>query len=150
HALSATLIPVPRTAEFLCRVNPMTLAQRLAQQGRLNETDLPRIAEAQAAAPDTPLHELLISKGFAKEDDVLAALAEDFGLDVVALSQAEVSDDTLQAMPIKVVHRRNLMPISRQNGPLVVATGNPYDVYALDELQTVTGLNVQPVLASPK
>jgi general secretion pathway protein E/type IV pilus assembly protein PilB len=128
----------------------MTLAERLAQQGRLNEADLPRIAEAHAAAPETPLHELIISKGFAKEDDVLAALAEEFGLEVIDLSQREVSDETLQAMPIKLVHRRNLMPISRENGTLVVATGNPYDVYALDELQTVTGLNVVPVLASPK
>src|SRR5207248_4447100 len=27
---------------------------------------------------------------------------------------------------------------------------DPFDVYALDELQTLTGLNVQPVLASPR
>src|SRR5207244_12652841 len=99
HALSATLT---ETAQFTCREKPMTLAQRLAQQGRLNEADLPRIAEAQAAAPDTPLHELLISKGFAKEDDVLAALAEEFGLEVVDLTQTEVSDETLQAMPVKL------------------------------------------------
>src|SRR5207253_4528731 len=28
--------------------------------------------------------------------------------------------------------------------------GDPFDVYALDELQTLTGLHVQPVLASPR
>src|SRR5436305_12735813 len=117
----------------------MTLAQRLAQQGRLNEADLPRIAEAQAAAPDTPLHELLITKGFAKEDDVLAALAEEFGLEVVDLTQTQVAEEATRAMPLKLVHRRNLMPIARHNGTLVVATGNPYDVYALDELQSITG-----------
>ena len=32
----------------------------------------------------------------------------------------------------------------------MVATGDPFDVYALDELQTLTGLLVQPVLASPR
>jgi general secretion pathway protein E/type IV pilus assembly protein PilB len=42
------------------------------------------------------------------------------------------------------------MPLSRQNGTLIVATGDPFDVYALDELQTLTGLQVQPVLASPR
>jgi general secretion pathway protein E/type IV pilus assembly protein PilB len=31
-----------------------------------------------------------------------------------------------------------------------VATSDPFDLYALDELQTVTGLSVQPVLASPR
>ncbi len=128
----------------------MQLAQRLAQNGQLNEADLPRIAEAHAGNPDKPLHELLIEKGFAKEDHVLAALAEEFGLDVVDLSQAEVADECLQAMPLKLVHRHNLMPIARNNGTLVVATGDPYDIYALDELQAITGLHVQPVLASPR
>jgi general secretion pathway protein E/type IV pilus assembly protein PilB len=53
-------------------------------------------------------------------------------------------------MPSKVVHRRNLTPLSRQNGSLVVATGDPFDIYAIDELQTLTGLHVHPVLASPR
>ena len=32
----------------------------------------------------------------------------------------------------------------------VVAIGDPFDVYALDELQTLTGLQLHPVLASPR
>jgi general secretion pathway protein E/type IV pilus assembly protein PilB len=128
----------------------MTLAQRLAQQGQLSEAELPRVAEAHAANPDIPLHQLLIDKGFAKEDHVLAALADEFGLEVVDLTQKHVADETLKAMPLKIVHRHNLMPIERENGTLVVATGDPYDVYALDELQTLTGLAIQPVLASPR
>src|SRR5262249_16927322 len=50
----------------------------------------------------------------------------------------------------KLVHRRSIMPLSRENGTLKVAVGNPFDVYALDELQTLTGMHIEPVLASPK
>ena len=50
-------------------------------------------------------------------------------------------------MPHKLVHRKNLMPMSRHNGTLIVATGDPFDAYAIDELQTLTGLHVLPVLA---
>src|SRR5207248_4082255 len=56
----------------------------------------------------------------------------------------------LKAMPLKLVHRRTLMPLTRQNGTLVVATGDPFDINSLDELQTLTGLQVQPVLANPR
>src|SRR5919204_2137076 len=42
------------------------------------------------------------------------------------------------------------MQLARRNGTLVVATGDPFDVYSLDELQMLTGLRVQPVLASPR
>jgi type II secretion system protein E len=128
----------------------MQLAQRLVQKGFLTEADLPRVAEAQAASPSTPLHQILIERRFAKEEAVLAALAEELGMEVVDLTKVTVEPDTLKALPLKLVHRRTLMPLSRQNGTLVVATGDPFDVYALDELQTLTGLHVHPVLASPR
>jgi general secretion pathway protein E/type IV pilus assembly protein PilB len=128
----------------------MQLAQRLVKKGLLPAGELTRVLEAQAAAPSKPLHELLIEKGFAKEEDVLAALADEFGMELVDLTKVTVDPETLRAMPLKLVHRRTLMPLSRQNGTLVVATGDPFDVYALDELETLTGLRVQPVLASPR
>jgi type II secretion system protein E len=80
----------------------------------------------------------------------LPALAEEFGLDFVDLTDLKVDPQTLQAIPLKLVHRKTLMPLSRSNGTLVVATGDPFDVYALDELAMFTGLQVQPVLASPR
>ncbi len=128
----------------------MQLAQRLVRRGVLKPEDLARVAEVQAGTPSRPLHELLIERGFAKEEDVLAALAEEFGMDLVDLTQVKVEPETLQAMPLKLVHRRTLMPLARHNGTLTVATGDPFDVYSLDELQMITGLQVQPVLASPR
>ncbi|HMC89085.1 MAG TPA: ATPase, T2SS/T4P/T4SS family, partial [Gemmataceae bacterium] len=128
----------------------MLLTKRLVQKGLLVESDLERIREAQAAAPSKPVHEILIEKGFAKEEVVLAALAEELGMDLVDLSNKTVEPEVLQALPLKLVHRHTLMPLARDNGTLIVATGDPFDVYALDELQTVTGLQIVPVLASPR
>lgn len=128
----------------------MRLTQQLVKKGILTEDDVPRVEAAQAAAPSKPLHEILIEKGFAKEDAVLGALAEELGMELVDVTQVKVEEETLKAMPLKLVHRRTLMPLYRDNGTLIVATGDPYDVYALDELQTLTGLNIQPVLASPR
>src|SRR5262249_2932906 len=50
----------------------------------------------------------------------------------------------------KLVHRHTLLPLGRENGTLKVATGDPYNVNALDELQMLTGLQIHPVLASPR
>jgi general secretion pathway protein E/type IV pilus assembly protein PilB len=128
----------------------MQLLQQLVKNGLLQEKDLAAIAEAQAAAPSRPLHELLVERGFVKEEAVLPILADEFGMELVDLTKVTVEPDTLKAMPLKLVHRRSLMPLSRNNGTLVVATADPFDVYSLDELQTLTGLQVQPVLASPR
>ena len=128
----------------------MVLAQRLIDKGILHEADLARVQEAQSAAPSKPLHEILIERGFAREEDVLPALAEELGLELVDLTKITIEPATLSALPLKLIHRRTLMPLSRQNGTLVVATADPFDMYSLEELATVTGLQVRAVLASAR
>src|SRR6267142_2056363 len=128
----------------------MNLLQLLVHKGLLRDDDVPALQNAAKAQPQRPLHLLLLDQGFAKEEDVLPVLAEHYGMDLVDLTKVRVEPDMLKTMPNKLVHRRNLMPLSRENGTLTVATADPLDVYALDELQTLTGLHVQPVLASPR
>jgi general secretion pathway protein E/type IV pilus assembly protein PilB len=122
----------------------------LVHKGLVHEKDLPAIQEAQKAAPGKALHALLLERGYAKEDQLLPLLADQFGMELVDLTKIEIAADLLKSMPAKLVHRRSLFPLSRENGTLTVATGDPFDVYALDELQTATGLEVQTVLASPR
>ena len=93
----------------------MQLAQHLAKKKILSADDLIRIAEARVASPYQPLHELLIERGFAKEQDVLTALAELLGIEMVDLTKVTIEPETLQTMPLKLVHRRSLMPIARQH-----------------------------------
>ena len=69
----------------------MQLAQRLVSKGVIPESDLARIAEVQASASGKPLHELLVEHGFAKEEQVLAALAEEFGMELVDLTNVTVA-----------------------------------------------------------
>jgi general secretion pathway protein E/type IV pilus assembly protein PilB len=128
----------------------MNLVNLLIQKGAMRETDLPKVQEALRDAPNKPLHTVLMEKGFAKEEDVLPVLGEQFGMEIVDLAKVAVDAETLRTMPAKLVHRRGLMPISRDNGTLIVATADPFDVYAIDELQTLTGLHVHTVLASPR
>ncbi|HZZ82528.1 MAG TPA: type II secretion system ATPase GspE [Gemmataceae bacterium] len=128
----------------------MNLVSILVQNGAMKDTEVARLQTAMASAPNKPLHSVIIEQSFAKEEDVLPVLAEQFGMELVDLAHAKVDPEALRIMPTKLVHRRNLMPLSRENGSLIVATGDPFDVYAIDELQTLTGLHVHPVLASPR
>jgi type II secretion system protein E len=128
----------------------MALLQQLVEKGQLRQEDLPQLYEVQGSAPNKPIHEILIDRGFAREEHVLAVLAEEFGMELVDITKITVDAETLSVMPTRLVHRKALMPLSRENGTLTVATGDPYDVYSLDELQTLTGLKIYPVLASPR
>src|SRR5688572_5556249 len=100
----------------------MQLLQTLAARGLLSDSDRTRAADAIKAAPYFPPHQSLIDKGFVKEAQLLPVLAEEFGLELVDLTHAVITPDVLTAMPQKLVHRKNLMPVARHNGTLVVAT----------------------------
>jgi type II secretion system protein E len=128
----------------------MQLLHSLIARGILTDSDRVRAADAIAAAPDRSPHLTLVEKGFVKEDAVLPVLAEEFGMEWVDLTQVKVEPDALTGSPLKLLNRKNIMPIARHNGTLVVATGDPYDAYALDELNTLTGLQIHPVLGSAK
>ena len=51
-------------------------------------------------------------------------------------------------MPAKVVYRKKLVPVSRENGILNVATSDAFDLYVFDDLRLSTGLEIQQVLAT--
>src|SRR2546427_11241051 len=106
----------------------MNLVRTLVQSGAMKDADVGRLQDAIAAAPNKPLHAVIIEGNFAKEEDVLPVLADQFGMDLVDLTKLAIDPETLKLMPSKLVHRRNLMPLSRNNGSLVVATGDPFDV----------------------
>ena len=92
--------------------------------------------------------EAAIELGFVTEEAALRALGDAVGLDYVDLSETEVDLSLLSSFPNKLIHRQSLFPISRQNGSLVVATSDPFDLYPLDEVSAATGLSVTPVLAA--
>ncbi len=127
----------------------MQLLQQLVRKGIIQEQDLDLLTNGQNGT-EKPIHLILIEKGLAKEEDILPVLAEEFGMELVDLNQVKIEPETLKSLPTKLVHRRALMPLSRENGTLVVATGDPFDVYSLVDLQSWTGLQVRPVVASPR
>ena len=128
----------------------MNLVQQFVTDGVVRESDLSAIREKLKTAGTKAPHLVLLENGFAKEEELLASLAKQFGMKYVDLSQAQVPPEALQGVPPKLVHRRGLMPLERHNGTLKVATADPFDVYALDEMQTATGLQIESVLASPR
>ncbi len=116
----------------------------------MHESDMPKLQEALRTSPNKPLHMVLIEKGFAKEESIMPLLAEQFGMELVDLVNTKIDIEAVKVAPSKLVHRRSLLPLERQNGSLTVATSDPFDVQALDEMQTLTGLHIHAVLASPR
>ena len=91
-----------------------------------------------------------VELGFVTEENALQAVGDEVGIDFVDLSKREIDASLLDNFPQKIIYRNSLFPISRENGSITVATSDPFDLYPLDEVSSVTGLSVNPVLAGKR
>jgi type IV pilus assembly protein PilB len=76
------------------------------------------------------------------------ALAQQVGLDFVDLSEYPVEATATTLLPEQLARRYRALPIAEHDGRLLVAMSDPANVYALDDIRSVTGRDVQPVVAT--
>jgi len=94
----------------------------------------------------------LVHLGMLKEPELVRALARQVGLPVIDLSARPVDPEVLRLVPRKIIESRRVLPIQllseHRRGPLLVATSDPLDLHALDEVAFASGKLVRPMLAS--
>ncbi|MBM4090612.1 MAG: type II/IV secretion system protein [Planctomycetes bacterium] len=124
----------------------MEAGEMLMQRGLLSKAQADQLRNANGDGAS--LVEKAVAMGYVKEEAALRALGEELGLEYVDLRDVEVDLTLLKGFPHRLIHRESLFPIRRDNGQLVVATSDPFDLYPIDEVSAATGLSVVPVLAS--
>ena len=103
----------------------------------------------EAQANHGSLDKIAGSLGFATEELAVRSVAATLGLEFVDLSTTEPDLSLLETFPVKLIHRFGVFPLSRTDDSLVVVTGNPFDLHALDTVSSAAECSVIPVVALP-
>lgn len=94
----------------------------------------------------------LLHLGMVDEASLVRALGTQLEIPVIDLATRPVDRDVLRLVPARVIETRRVLPVEllseTRRGPLVVATSDPLDVIALDEVAFASGKAVRAVLAS--
>jgi type II secretion system protein E len=105
------------------------------------------VASRQLSSIDADL--LVHSKAeVATEEDILRWLAHEYGLTFTTLDDVDPDRQLLSLFPARILLKEELLPLTRSNGTIEVATSRLFSTQGLDALKTMTGLNLKPVLAS--
>jgi type IV pilus assembly protein PilB len=123
------------------------LGQILIELGYITPEQLESALEEHRKTPKS-LGRVLIDLGMIKESDLVRALAEQVGLEFVDLSEFPVDATSTVLLPESLARRYRALPIGERDGRLLVAMSDPANVYALDDIRTITGRDVQPVVAT--
>jgi len=111
----------------------MKVGEILVQKGLLTRDELAR-AMAMRQDPEERLDRVLVRLGLVEEHEALAALGESLGMVYVDLAAITIDEEVLRQMPSKLIYKQEIVPFQRTNGALMVATADPFDIYAFDEL----------------
>jgi type IV pilus assembly protein PilB len=97
-----------------------------------------RLAAARARAGVGSLAEALVDEGHAQSDGIARSHARRHGLPVIDLQEERPTGDAIEQIPLRTLKRVTAIPVSLQNGRLLVALADPTNVLAVDELRLAT------------
>ena len=135
EAVSPWRAPVRQLADIL-------LDARLVDEGQL------------AAAYDEhervgrSLGRILVEHGVLTEAQLVQALAAQIGLPFVDLAEHPIDGHTVSLVSEAVCRRYAVLPIGVEEGRLLLAMADPGNVFAVDDVRSLTGLEPRPVVAT--
>ncbi len=94
------------------------------------------------------LGRVLIDQGVLSESQLVSALATQIGLRFVDLGDIAVDGSAVGRVPGAVCRRHSAIPIGFEDGRLLVAMADPANVFAIDDIRSLTGMDVKPVVAT--
>jgi len=123
------------------------LGHILVEEGLISAQDLER-ALLEQSRTDQLLGRILIDMKMVKEADLMAALAKQIGFTFVDLSDYPIDPTAASLIGEQVARRYRAVPIGYEDSQLVVAMADPANLFALDDIRTITRMDIRPVVAT--
>ncbi len=96
------------------------------------------------------LEQALVRLGYATEELILQVLADYFDLPFVDLDTYLIDEKVVKMIPEEMARRHTLIPIFKIGETLTVATVNPLNIHALDEVRNRVKTDVEIAISTEK
>ena len=90
----------------------------------------------------------LVKLGLVSDDMITAVLSRQYGIPSVNLELFQIDQPVLRLIPQEVAQKYSVLPLSRVGATLTLAMVDPTNVFAMDDIKFMTGLNVEPVVVA--
>jgi type IV pilus assembly protein PilB len=90
----------------------------------------------------------LVKLGLITDDMITAVLSRQYGVPSVNLDLFDIDESVIRLIPAEVSKKYSVLPLSRVGATLTLAMVDPTNVFAMDDIKFMTGLNIEPVVVS--
>lgn len=125
----------------------MRLGDLLIQSGRLTQSQLNDALEKQKKTGQK-LGEVLVDNNYVALVDIEDVLEQQLGIKKFDFKNNNIDSDIPKLIPEKLARKYYAIPVKIIRDILVVAMYDPLNIFAIDDIELVAGMKVQPGLSS--
>ncbi|MBQ3003160.1 MAG: type II secretion system protein GspE, partial [Clostridia bacterium] len=97
--------------------------------------------------------EIILERGFVTEDQLAEAVATKYDIPMVVLNGLAIPESVQALVELSVLRKHRVMPFEYApdgTNTLYVATADPMNITALDDISIVTGMHVEPFVSTSR
>ncbi|WP_106391862.1 type IV-A pilus assembly ATPase PilB [Enhygromyxa salina] len=114
----------------------------------LISTDQLREAQQDQRSTGKRLAYSLTKLGILQETELTDFLSKQYGVPSITLDDFEIDPDVINLVPREVASKHVLIPVQQAGNTLIVAMADPSNIYAIDDVKFMTGLQIEPVVST--
>jgi type IV pilus assembly protein PilB len=123
------------------------IGELLVKQNLLTTEQL-RKAREQAKSQGQRLGAQITKLGFLQENQLSEFVARQYGVPDINLDEFDIDPAVIQLIPEEVAQKHSVLPVNRAGSTLILATADPSNIFAIDDIKFLTGYNVEVVVAA--
>lgn len=121
----------------------------LLEKGLISAEQLKEALRVQSTtASGKKIGEVIVELGFADEVELTKVLAEKLNVGFIDLAEIEINKDIVWTISDELARKYNVIPYAMEGSKILLATNDPMNFSATDEIKLVTGYSMKPVLAA--
>jgi type IV pilus assembly protein PilB len=125
------------------------VADVLLELGKIGDEQYGRLRRELMNRPGMDPATWLLKEGLIDSDDVLCAKAKLGGLEFRRISPQDVQKQAFEKLDLDFIQRSSIVPVAIEDDALLVATSEPANVFAIEDVKRQTGMEVHVVICSP-
>jgi type IV pilus assembly protein PilB len=123
------------------------IGELLVQKNLLSPDQLQRASE-EAKLNGSRIGMQITKLGFLPENELAEFVSKQYGVPSIDLDEFEIDEEIIHLIPEEVATKHNVLPINRAGSTLILATADPSNIFAIDDIKFLTGYNVEVVVAA--
>jgi len=123
------------------------LGDLLLERGVVNKKQLEKAIQIQREKGGL-LGQILVTLGYASEEEIAQAITIQYGFPYLPLSGYEIDAESIKLIPEQVARQYGLVAIDKISDTLTLAMSNPLNIQAIEDVEFLTKCKVQTFVST--